>query len=136
MVDPDVKGKVYEPFTMKIERGKVREFLVATGNDNPAYYEEGAPLPPTFATVLRFWAGGGLEDALDQLGVSMWNVLHGEQEYEYCAPMQVGDTITGTTRISDVYSRAGMDFVEFTTQYMNQQGDVVLNDRALVIVRE
>lgn len=136
MVDPDTKGKVYEPFTMTVEAGKVREFLVATGNDDPAYRAEGAPVPPTYATVFRFWAGGGLEDALTQIGVDMWNVLHAEQEYEYLAPICVGDTITGTTRISDVYSRAGMDFVEFTTQYMNQQGEAVLNDRALIIVRE
>lgn len=136
MVDPEVKGKVYEPFTMKVEAGKVREFLLATGNDNPVYQGEEAPVPPTFATVFRFWAGGGLEDALQQIGVEMTRVLHGEQEYEYLAPIRVGDTITGTTRISDVYSRAGMDFVEFTTQYMNQRGDAVLNDRALVIVRE
>ncbi|HOA23382.1 MAG: MaoC family dehydratase N-terminal domain-containing protein [Aggregatilineales bacterium] len=135
MLDPEVKGKVYEPFSMKIEAGKVREFLLATGDSNDAYREPDAPVPPTFGTVFRFWAGGGLEDALLQLGVDIRNVLHAEQEYEYLAPMHVGDTITGTTRISDVYTRAGMDFVEFTTQYMNQKGEPVLNERALIIVR-
>lgn len=135
MLDPEVKGKVYEPFSMKIEQGKVREFVLATGDSNDAYREDGAAVPPTFATVFRFWAGGGLEDALLQLGVDITNVLHAEQEYEYLDSMHAGDTITGTTRISDVYARAGMDFVELTTQYMNQKGEPVLNERALIIVR-
>lgn len=135
MVDPDVKGKVFEPFTMAVERGKVREFLLATGEDVEAYRGDDASVPPTFATVLRFWAGGGLERALSELGVQMTQVLHAEQSYEYLLPVRVGDTITGTTRVSDVYNRAGMDFVEFTTQYMNQDGDPVLNDRALIVVR-
>lgn len=135
MVDPDVKGKVFEPFTMAVERGKVREFLLATGEDVEAYQGEDASVPPTFATVLRFWAGGGLERVLNELGVDITQVLHAEQSYEYLLPVRVGDTITGTTRVSDVYNRAGMDFVEFTTQYMNQDGDPVLNDRALIVVR-
>lgn len=135
MVDPDVKGKVFEPFTMAVERGKVREFLLATGEDVEAYQGEDASVPPTFATVLRFWAGGGLERVLNELGVDITQVLHAEQSYEYLLPVRAGDTITGTTRVSDVYNRAGMDFVEFTTQYMNQDGDPVLNDRALIVVR-
>lgn len=135
MVDPDVKGKVFEPFTMAVEPGKVREFLLATGEDVEAYQGEDASVPPTFATVLRFWAGGGLERALNELGVDITRVLHAEQSYEYLLPVRAGDTITGTTRVSDVYNRAGMDFVEFTTQYMNQDGDPVLNDRALIVVR-
>ena len=100
MVDPSVKGKVYEPFRYVVERGKVREFLLAIGDDNPIYQSDDPPLPPTFATVFMFWGGGGLEDALNQIGVKIWNVLHADQEYEYLHPIHIGDSITGQTRIT------------------------------------
>lgn len=136
MVDQSVVGKEYQPFTYVVERGKVREFLLAIGEDDPVYQAEEPPLPPTFPTVFMFWGGGGLEDALRQIGVEIWNVLHAEQEYEYLHPVQIGDRITGQTRITDVYDKAGMNFVAFETEYTNQDGETVIKDRALIIVRE
>jgi hypothetical protein len=135
MVDQSVKGKEYEPFTYVVERGKVREFLLAIGEDATVYQAEDMPLPPTLPTVFMFWGGGGLEDALRQIGVEIWNVLHAEQEYEYFHPVHIGDRITGQTRISDVYDKAGMNFVAFETEYANQDGEIVIKDRALIIVR-
>lgn len=135
MVDPSVKGKVYEPFRYVVERGKVREFLLAIGDDNPIYQSDDPPLPPTFATVFMFWGGGGLEDALNQIGVKIWNVLHADQEYEYLHPIHIGDSITGQTRIADVYDRAGMSFLAFETEFTNQDDQTVIKDRALIIVR-
>lgn len=136
MVDPDVAGKQYAPFSFTIERGKLREFLLAIGEDDPRYTGDDPPLPPTFATTFLLWGGGGLEDALGQIGVQMWNVLHTEQAYTYHAPLHVGDTVTGQTHISAVTERAGMQFVEFVTEYANQHGLPVLTDRAVLLVRE
>lgn len=135
MVDPSVKGKVYDPFVYPIEKTKLREFLLAIGEDNPVYTSDDPPLPPTFSTLFLFWGGGGLQDALKQIDVDIWNVLHAEQEYEYLSEMHIGDTITGTTRIADVYEKAGMTFLVFETEYVNQAGDPVLRERARIIVR-
>jgi hypothetical protein len=135
MVDPAHKGKAFPPFHLTIERGKLREFLLAIGDDNPAYADDDPPVPPTFSTVINFWGGVGLVNVLKGIGVEVWNVLHGEQEFEYLAPIHVGDTITGISRIEDIYVKAGMNFVEIVTEYKNQHGQSVLNDRALIIVR-
>lgn len=139
MVDPSYKGKQYPPYEFTIERGKLREFLLAIDEQNPAYQSEDAPVPPTFPTVFTFWGGANLEARLGEMGVDMVNVLHGEQEYEYFAPIRVGDTVTGQTRINDIYERKGssgsMQFIEFITEYSNQSGALVLIDRALIIVR-
>ena len=135
MVDPSHKGTTFPPFELTIERGKLREFLLAIGEDNPAYAADDPPIPPTFATVFTFWGGSGLDNTLKALSVEIWNVLHSEQEYEYFEPMHVGDTITGQTRIEDIYHKAGMDFVEIVTDYRNQRGMPVISDHALVIVR-
>jgi hypothetical protein len=136
MIDPSYEGQAFPPVSYTIERNKLSEFLRAIGEDSPAYEGDDPPLPPTFATMVMFWGGGGLEGVLKQIGVDIQNVLHGEQGYEYLSPAHVGDTITGTTRINRVYERAGMQFVEFITDYVNQSQALVLTGRSLIIVRE
>src|SRR5574337_183893 len=113
----------------------LREFLLAIDDDNLDFVEPGAPVPPTFTTVFTFWGGSSLQAMLDQIGIKIWNVLHGEQEYEYLKPIYVGDTIAGQSVISNVYTRAGMNFVEISTDFKNQHGEVVVKDRALIIVK-
>lgn len=136
MIDPSYEGRTFPPVSYTVERGKLGEFLRAIGEDNPAYTGEDPPLPPTLATLVLFWGGGGLEGVLKQIGIDIQNVLHGEQGYTYHTPIHLGDTISGTTRIGRVYERAGMQFVEFITEYVNQTQIPVLTDRVLIIVRE
>jgi len=47
MANLALKGKVYPPFEFPIERGKIREFALAAGDDNPIY------LDPEFAERVR-----------------------------------------------------------------------------------
>lgn len=136
MVDPSHEGKVFPAFTHTVEHGKLNEFLLAIGDSNPAYRTDDPPLPPTFATVFAFWGGMKMEGALGVMGIQMQNVLHAEQEYEYLVPIHIGDTITGQMRVSRIYQRAGMDFVELITDYANQHRTPVLKERALIIVRQ
>ena len=136
MVDVSHVGREFPPFDYLVERGKLREFLMAIGDDNPAYATPGAAVPPTFATVFAFWGGMSMEMLLHEIGIEMWNVLHGEQEYSYMGPIHVSDTITGQAKVAKIYSKAGMDFVEVVILYHNQTGSPVLQERALIIVRE
>lgn len=139
MVDPSHKGKVYPTYQFTIEQGKVREFLLAIGDDNPVFAVDDPPLPPTFPALFPFWGAGGLEGVLNEIGVQVWNVLHSEQEYEYLAPIHVGDTVTAQPHITDIYTkdaRSGkLEFVELVTDYTNQDGIPVLKERALIVVR-
>lgn len=135
MLDPSHKGKTFPPFTYAVERSKLREFLLAIGEDDAAYQTDDPPLPPTFPTLFAFWGGTSLEDMLHTVGVEIRNVLHSEQEYEYLAPIHVGDTVEGQASITNIYQKAGMDFMEIVTEYKNQAGAPVLKDRALIIVR-
>ena len=135
MLDPSHKGKTFSTFTYAVERNKLREFLLAIGEDDPAYAGDDPPLPPTFPTLFAFWGGTSLEDMLHEVGVEIRNVLHSEQEYEYLAPIHIGDTVRGQAAITNIYQKAGMDFMEIVTDYENQSGIPVLKDRALIIVR-
>ena len=139
MVDPALKGKTFPPFSITVERVKLREFLLAIGDDNPDYDVDDPPLPPTFPFTFLLWGGGGLEGMVDKIGVDMWNVMHAEQEFEHLSPVHIGDTVTGQISIADIYTkkaRSGeLEFVEFVTSYKNQDGTPVVKERALVIIR-
>ncbi|NDJ54371.1 MAG: MaoC family dehydratase [Chloroflexi bacterium] len=128
-------GYAFPPFQMQIERGKLREFTRAIGDDNPAFQGDDPIIPPTFPTVFLFWAGEGLEGALKALGVDIWNVLHGEQEYEYHGVLRVGDVITGRSRVESITEKKGMTFILIVTEYHNQADDLILTETMTIIVR-
>jgi hypothetical protein len=60
MVDKSAVGATDEPFTMPVERGKIREFARATMSSAPEYSDDPvAPIPPTFLTTVSFWSPPG-----------------------------------------------------------------------------
>ena len=80
---------------MPVERGKIREYAVATANERPEYLEdERAPVPPTFLSTVVFWddLGKNLEsaavDTLAAAGIerSVERLLSLEQEYIFWWP--------------------------------------------------
>ena len=120
--------------TMPVERGKIREFARATLDDDPTYDEPGAPAPPTFTATSALWG----EPASRGLGLARGRVLHGEQEYEYLAPVRAGDVLTGRRSLAEVRTREGsrggtMTFVVIETTYANQDGVDVVRERSTLI---
>jgi acyl dehydratase len=68
-------------------------------------------------------------------------VIHGEEEYQYQAPIYPGDLLTGVTTIVEGKTRHGkdgssMDIVTTETHYTNQQERAVLTARTTLVVRE
>ncbi len=120
--------------TFPVERGKVREFAAAIMDDNPAYQDDkGAPIPPTFTMTQQLWPTT-FDGAAPDLSLDFSLVLHGEQEFEYLAPVHAGDVLTGETKIADVYTKEGkrggtLTFVVLETKFTNQ------DDRDVVIAR-
>lgn len=137
MPDKSAIGTELGTTTFPVERGKIREFAGAILDDNPAYEAEVPPAPPTFTMTVAFWPreGGG---SIPQLFEDLRRVLHAEQEYEYLRPIQAGDTLTGHSKISDVYSKEGkrggtMNFVVFETTFSNQRGEDVIVSRQVIV---
>jgi hydroxyacyl-ACP dehydratase HTD2-like protein with hotdog domain len=124
--------------TFPVERGKVREFAAAIMDDNPAYQDEkGAPIPPTFTMTQQLWPTT-FDGAPPDLSLDFSMVLHGEQEFEYLAPVNAGDVLTGETKIADVYTKEGkrggtLTFVILETRYANQDGREVIVARNTII---
>ncbi|GCF06837.1 FAS1-like dehydratase domain-containing protein [Dictyobacter arantiisoli] len=145
MFDKSKIGQSFPPFTVRVERCKVYELALAIGDTNPIYHDLAAaqaagyadvPLPPTFPTVLNFWGNTLMWQQLAETGIQIAQVLHGEEAYEYLAPIVANDVLTGVMSIVDGKSRPSMDIVTVETRYTNQRNESVLNVKTMFIVRE
>jgi hypothetical protein len=134
MVDDSAVGRVGEPFTLDIERGKIREFARATRSTNPDYLERpDAPIPPTFLTTQFFWADGAA-DPWPAVDLDQVRGLHAEQSYEFFGPPpRAGQTLTGRSRIVDVHrkrgSRGELVFAVMETDFHDADGRLVARAR-------
>ncbi len=139
----ELKGTELGSQTITVEQGPVRVFAKAVKDDPALYTGDGAPTPVTFPFVMTFWGSDGKGGAgnlpIEKLRGKGRMILHGEQEFEYHRPVQVGDTLTGTSRISDVYekdtSSATMEFYVKETSWADASGQPVVDERFTLIVR-
>jgi hydroxyacyl-ACP dehydratase HTD2-like protein with hotdog domain len=81
---------------------------------------------------------GGMETFLE-LGLDFMTLVHGEQEFEYARPIKVGETLTLTGRIGDIYEKRGssgtLDFVVIETEARDAAGSPVFTSRNVLISR-
>jgi acyl dehydratase len=145
LLDRSFIGLTSRTFRMPIEWGKVREFALAIKDPNPAYLDPefaqrvhgGIPIPPTFLMTSLGWEAPEWESGkVIQLDYS--NGVHGEQEFELLKPIFVGDVLTWTCRIADIYEKEGgrggkMKFAVVESHYINQRGEKVAIARNVMI---
>lgn len=147
MFDTSKIGHRFPPFAVTIERTKIRELVSAIGDDNPVYQSQQAagypdvPPPPTIATMFLFWGNTHFVEQLAELGLDINRLMHREEEYEYLAPMQPGETLTGVMTVLDGASRRGphntsIDLVTLQIRYTNQQAQPVLIATTRLVSRE
>jgi acyl dehydratase len=124
-------GVAGEPVTETVEAGHVRRFAAAIGDPNPRWKKEA---PPTFLVAL---APVSLHLAEAEEYGKGW--LNGGNRFEYLAPVMVGDRITATGRVADVYEKSGSSgnllFIIFETEYVNESGTTVARLRGTMIRR-
>lgn len=109
----ELQGMQTNQQTVRIERGPVKVFAAAVLDARPEYDGDDALVPPTFPFVLPFWGsqgeGGAAGLPLERLRGPGRMLLHGEQGFVIHRNPRVGDTLTGTTTITDVYEKARGD---------------------------
>jgi hypothetical protein len=105
----ELKGRETGTQKVVIERGPVRVFAEALGDDDEVYAGEDALVPPTFPFVMSYWGslgtGGAAGLPIDRLRGPGRAILHGEQAFEYERWPKVGDVLEGTSVITDVYEK-------------------------------
>ncbi|MBI3327734.1 MAG: MaoC family dehydratase N-terminal domain-containing protein [Nitrospinae bacterium] len=141
--DRSALGVESVPVSYDVEKGAIRKFAEAVGDEDAIYYDENAAkaagfktivAPPTFLCTFR-------ARELPDLKIAFGRVrLNGGNEYEYYQPVYAGDTITLTAKYADVAERTGrtgkMVFVFTDLTFTNQHGEVVAKGRNTGIMRE
>jgi hypothetical protein len=124
-------GSTALPITATVEAGHLKRFAEAIGDRNPRWLEEA---PPTFLVAL---APPSMHLAEAEEYGKGW--LNGGNRFEYVEPVRVGDRITATGRVADVYEKTGSSgsllFIIFETEYVNQHGRTVARLRGTGIRR-
>lgn len=161
-VDTSIIGKPTGAWKVTVERGPVAQFAVAVKDANPVYRDRRAardagfddiPAPPTFTFAASFWGAfvedqpadpTGGQNPMHQLMGELFGqgalVLHGEQEFEYHRPVEVGDVLEGEGRIMDIYEKdtesAKMTFVVIRTDWKDaRSGEPVVTEQFNLIAR-
>lgn len=94
VIDEQLVGLESRPATVRITEERVRRFTEAIG------VPFDGTVPPTFVGTL-------LEAKIPGLELPLHGVIHGEQRFTYHQPVQIGDTVSYTRTIKNVYRRQG-----------------------------
>ena len=139
-----VIGVESPPWTYEVTTTSVRAFARGVGYTDPVYFDEAAakaagyrslPCPPTYLGTPVFIPGessdtfSGPKDSGPSIDHGLPNLLDGGTETEYTADICAGDTLTVTSKISDLAIREGkstgkMLIVSNETRYVNQNGEL------------
>lgn len=161
MAVEDYEGASLPPRTVVVERGPVSIFATAVTDDNAVYQDrraareagfEAIPAPPTWPMAMDHWGsfpetqpeGATADDPTWQIiGELMEDgglILHGEEEFVYHRPIEVGDVLTSSGRIADVYTKESstgttMTFVVSETDWHDESGEPVVTEIRTVLHR-
>jgi acyl dehydratase len=146
MVDQSAVGREFTTITAHVEPGRLRFFLDTLGESNPLYRDAKAasaagyaaqPVPPTYLFCLEMMDAPIQFEFLTALNVDLARVLHGEQRFDYHAPVLVGDTLTFRPRVTGVSEKKGgaMTLVMIQTEVTNQTGVHVADISRTVVIR-
>jgi acyl dehydratase len=146
-VDTSVIGKSTGAYKVRIERGPVGFFASAVKDENPIYHDAQAakaagfdaiPAPPTFTFAMQHMGKftedqpedptGGKNPMHAVMGALHGDgalILHGEQEFEYHRPVEVGDVLIGDGVVRDIYEKdsdsAVMTFIVIETTWRDEK---------------
>ena len=145
MLDRSFIGREYESFSFEVEKGRIRQFADAIGDDNPIYRDEAAakaegyatiPAPPTFGYVAIMDADQAFT-VLRDIRADISRSLHGEQRFTYYAPIYAGDTVNGRQKIVDIFDKknGALEFIVTEVSLVNQKAEPVCNMKSVVVVR-
>jgi hypothetical protein len=129
MADPTQVGLVVDEVDFPVEEGKVREFAIAVGDDDHT------SVPLTFATVAGHWRDQAA--MVEKLGLYLPHIVVGGSEWEYHAPVAIGDRLSGRRVVTAVDAkeskRGTMTLITLETRLHRGDGALAVVQRDTVI---
>lgn len=143
-LDRSFIGRTYPPTSSyEVSRAKIAEFADAIGDVNPLYRDPEAAAaagypdviaPPTFLTIINLTTINTIV-ADPELGLDYSRMVHGDQKFIHHRPVHAGDRLRLTSRIDDIFSRAGNDFLNVGADISTVDGEPVCTTQAQLVVR-
>ncbi len=144
MIDQKWIGHELPPSVLPIERTRVRFFAKAIGETNPIHFDPAAAqaagyadlvAPPSFIFAAELESG--MERLLNDLGVPIAKILHGEQGFTWYRPVCVGETVTVHSRIEDIYAKknGALEFVVKLSRALDASGACIAEMRSVLVCR-
>ena len=158
----DAIGKPVPPQTVVLERGPVTNFARSLKDLSPVYGDPRAaaeagfdniPTPPTYPFAWHHWGAfaeqqpegaGGTHPMVEAIGELMKEggglILHGEQEFIYHRQPLVGDVLTASGSVRDVYEKTSssgkkMTFIVVDTDWSDEAGQPVVTSTMTLLYR-
>lgn len=145
MIDKKWIGYELPVSVLHIERTRLQFFAKAIGDTRALYTDPAAareaglpdlPVPPTFLFAAEL--DSGVHDRLlADLNIPIAKLLHGEQGFTYHHGVFAGDTISVSSRISDIYEKknGALEFIVKTSRAHNQHNELVAELRCVLVCR-
>jgi hypothetical protein len=145
--DPGEAGAVVDRIRIDVERGKIREFVVATRAQDAVHTDADAAaragLAAEAATATHVVVAGHQRDQLGMLallGLALDRVVVGSTSWSYRRPLVAGDRLVGTRRVVADERKARPDgtflrLVTLETEYADVGGAPVVVQRDVLVER-
>jgi acyl dehydratase len=155
-IDQRHLGRRYGPYQFTVGLEHLRDFAAAVGGGVPGRVFAAAPgeahpwtwdaeaaasspygsiiAPPGFAATFAIqpFSAACSDPAL---GLDVLRLLHGGQELELLGVIRPGDLLTTTGEITRLQERGNLDFLEVTSDTVNQRGVPVVRATWTAIIR-
>jgi hypothetical protein len=134
MPDPSHVGRKYFAAGQVVDPDRSQKMARAiAGSDEIA---EPGSVPPTFAAVYCLAPTLGQLFTDSEVGINLAGLIHGEQSFEWPAPLRAGDVVDSEAEITSVAQKRGMTFIGLRVQATRHSDRaVVCEGRSLMIVR-
>jgi acyl dehydratase len=148
-------GKTDPPIVRHVERGSIKRYAEAIGNDNPLYCDEEYAKKSRYRSIIAppgFWgwptrtpsSSTGLAEIVGELQAALARsgyprILDGGISYDFFVPVRAGDTLIASPKVTGLTEKEGksgaMVICDFETTYVNQNGNVVAKSYQTFIAR-
>jgi acyl dehydratase len=139
-------GKALPGRTAPVEKGRLRSFAQAIGETSAVFTSEevaaaaghpSLPVPPTYLFCLEMMDQERPLAWLEDLGVNLLHILHGEQRFDYRRVAVAGDTLTFASTLKHAFEKKGgaLQFYVKETQVTDQHQRQVATLTTTIAVR-
>jgi acyl dehydratase len=133
MPDSSHVGRRYTAAGQQVEGERAKRFAHAIAGDD-AVAEPGV-VPPTYAAVYLMFPALGQIFGDAEVGLNLAGLIHGEQGFEFHAPVAPGDLVDSEAEIVSVDNKRGMVFIGVDMKATRSDGTPVCSGHALLISR-